>query len=728
MAGKHDEPLYGTHALESLARIIHDTMPEENPAKCVDEDAAAVAAYIHGAFYSPEARARRHPPRVALARLTNRQYRESVADLVGSFQPAKPVTRTGGLQAEYFQSKGMNKKEKKAFARQDSGVDFDFGDAAPGEGIEADQFSIAWQGSLFAPDTGEYEFRLQTPNGARLYLNQELREGDANRRDDSDARRQEPFIDLWVSSGGQLRAGTGSLNLLGGRRYPLRLDYFKYKETNASIRLEWRPPHGVWSAIPSELLSPQTAVPVLVIGTPFPPDDASHGYERGTAVSKAWHEASMKAALETAGAVLARLPALSGVHRDAADRGERLREFAATFTARAFRRPLSADEKVRYVDRAFTAAPDAEQAVKRVVLLALQSPQFLYPDLAGSTDAYSVAARLALGMWDSVPDAALLEAAGRGELETPDEIRSQARRMADDPRTWTKLREFLHEWLAFDEAGEIAKDPEAYPGFDAAVVADLRTSLDRFLDHVVRSDTSDYRELFQADYLFVNARLASFYGWPATHGDGFVRVSLDPVERAGVLTHPFLLATFSYYKSTSPIHRGVFLTRHLLGRFLKPPPMAIQFMDDRFDPSMTMREKVTELTKADSCMTCHAIINPLGFSLEHFDAVGRRRSQDNGKPVDAESDYLTTAGEVMRLGGPQDLARHIVSSEEARLGFVRQMFHHAVKQPPMAYGPDTLRQLADNFARSNYHIRDLFLAVNTVAAGHRPQPPLQASR
>ena len=152
--------------------------------------------------------------------------------------------------------------------------------------------------------------------------------------------------------------------------------------------------------------------------------------------------------------------------------------------------------------------------------------------------------------------------------------------------------------------------------------------------------------------------------------------------------------------------------------------MAIEFMDDRFDPSLTMREKVTELTGKTSCMSCHVTINPLGFSLENYDAAGRYRSEDNHKPVNPESDYLTVDGDLVKLRGPRDLAQLTVSSPEARKGFVRQMFQYTVKQPLAAYGAGALEKLTADFANSGYHIRNLYIAINTLAAlPQGPNPP-----
>jgi len=746
VADKYDEALYGDRSLESLTRLIERTMPEEKPELCVGEDARAVAAYIYESFYSPQARARNNPVKIDLARLTNRQYRESVADLIASFRPVKQAA-TGGLAAEYFQSKGMNKKDKSILKRTDATVDFDFGEGSPTDGlvtnspagevpaaegaaadqppkedgqpkITADQFSIAWNGSLLAPETGEYQFRISTPNGARLYLNTDLAAGDSNRRDDSDAKRESTLIDLWVSSGGEMREVTAQIFLLGGRSYPLRLDYFKFKDKVASVRFEWKPPHGAWAVVPADVLSPEPSSASVAIGTAFPPDDASLGYERGTAVSKAWHDATTKAAIEAAGEVVGKLRSLSGVKDDATNRVERLKEFCATFAARAFRHPLSDDLRTAIVDRQFAEGTAPEVAVKRVVMLVLKSPRFLYPGLGEPSDDYAVASRLALALWDSLPDQPLTEAAERRELRTTAQVRSQAERMMQDPRARAKLGEFFHGWLSVEEAEDVSKDTQAFPGFDEALLTDLRKSLEKFVEHVVWGERSDYRELLQADYLFLNERLARFYGAEAPAGSDFALVKFDPAQRAGIFTHPFLLSTLSYYRSSSPIHRGVFLTRNVFGRFLKPPPMAIEFMDDRFDPSLTMREKVTELTGKPACMSCHVTINPLGFSLEHYDAVGRYRTTDNHKPVNAESDYTTADGEVLKLRGPRDLADHAVASDDAHRGFVRQMFQHAVKQAPVAYGPETLQRLEAAFRQNDFHIRKLLTEIAVTAATH----------
>ena len=246
--GEYKEPLVGDWSVEKLARYVTKNMPEEKPKLCVGEEAIEVAKYIHDAFYSEEARTRNQNSRITLARLTNRQFRESVADVFK--KGLEPQNREPGLKASYFDSKGMNKKDALKRKRVDNKIDFDFGGDPPIEGIKPEQFSIAWEGSLRTRETGFYEFRVITPNGARLYLNANLKEGDKNYRDDGSKESQHPLIDAWVSSGNKQRTETARVFLLGGREYPLRLDYFKYKEKTGSIRLEWLPPREAWT-VPS---------------------------------------------------------------------------------------------------------------------------------------------------------------------------------------------------------------------------------------------------------------------------------------------------------------------------------------------------------------------------------------------------------------------------------------------------------------------------------------------
>jgi hypothetical protein len=464
-----------------------------------------------------------------------------------------------------------------------------------------------------------------------------------------------------------------------------------------------------------------------VIATRFPPDDSSHGYERGLSISKEWDDATTRAAFEVAGHVAKRLDRLAGTRPGDPDRAAKLEAWAARFVARAFRRPLRPEETERHVTAVFRAAPETDAAVRRVVLLALKSPQFLYPDLPDADPGSRVASRLALGLWDSAPDDALTGAAAAGRLGTPADVAAEATRMLDDARTRAKLREFFHHWLQVRFVEDLRKEPTRFPGFTPEVIDDLRTSLNLFLDEIAWGGASDFRELLRADYLLVNARLAQFYGLPPPAGDGFARVPAPPGERAGVITHPYLLAAQSYPKSTSPIHRGVFLTRSIVGRALKSPSVAVAFNDEEFTPDMSMRQKVEKLTRAENCQGCHAVINPLGFSLEWYDATGRFRREENGRPIDAASDYVADDGRAVRLTGARDVAEFALGSAQSQQAFIEQLFHHVVKQPALAHGADVLPRLRESFVASGYSLRKLLVEIATLAALHGVEPPARVA-
>jgi hypothetical protein len=700
--GKYDDALRGDWSIEKLTRYIDKNMPDDAPEKCVRADAAAVARYINDAFYSPEARARNKPPRVELVRLTNRQYANAAADLLKSLTKADdPIGRERGLRGVYRESR-RERGDKKPLERVDHRVDFDFlsESAEPRAGL-TNEFSANWRGSVIAGETGDYEFILKTPNGARLWVNDE----------------DTPLIDAGVASGAATEH-KATVRLLGGRAYPLRLEWFKApKDKTASVALHWKPPHGAPEPVPARRLTPARTTPTFVVTTPFPPDDSSVGYERGVNVSKAWDEAATQAAIEVGNFAVKHLDRLADTKPGGTNHAAKSQEFCERFMAAAFRRPLTAEQKRVFVSNQFKHPTKVEDAVKRVVLLALKSPRFLYLGLADRRpDDHDVAARLSFGLWDSLPDPELAQAAAQGALHTREQISAQTRRMLADPRARSKVQSALHHWLQVNQIENLAKDDKLFPGFTPEMIADLRTSLNLFLDDVVWSEVADYRRLLLEDKLFVNRRLAQFYGLNTNAPDDFVKVAIEPSQRAGVVTHPYLLAAFSYPRSTSPIHRGVFLTRNIIGRALKPPPMAVAFKDADFAPDMTMREKVAELTRPQACQGCHSVINPLGFSLEHFDAVGRLRTQEGNRPIDAVSEYTTDGGETVRLTGARDVAQFAVRSEQAQDAFIEQLFHQVVKQPMLAYGTNVQHRLRESFVSSGFNIQELLVEIATTSA------------
>jgi cytochrome c553 len=713
---RYPKPLVGDFSVAQLAEQIQKTMPENDPGSLSKDDSTKISQYVYDGFYSQAAREKNKPVRVELARLTVPQYKNALADILGSFRGGANTRWEDkrGLKAEYFKNRNHGQR---LIERLDPGVTFDFGTEAPGgkefdpkaKEFDAKEFSIRWSGSVLAPETGDYTFIVKSDQSVKLWVN--------------DSRK--PVADGYVKSGSD-NEYKATLFLLGGRAYPIRLDFSKAlqgvkdkmpKPTAASVSLLWQPPHGTVEPIPARVLSPQFAQDVYVDETKFPPDDRSYGWERGTTVSKAWDQATTDAAIDAANYVSTRIEQFANTNLNDPKKKDKLTAFLRQFAKLAFRKPVTEDVERLYVARPVEGTPDLQAAAKRAVLMILKSPRFLYREVAGDPNQYDVAARMAFALWDSVPDQELHALAAQGKLRTAEEIKKHvAERMMTDTRARAKLRGFLHHWLKTDHARDAEKDPKRFPGFDAAIVADLRTSLDLFLDDVVWSEKSDFRQLLLNEETYLNGRLAKYYGASLSENAPFQKVAFEKGRRQGVLTHPFMLATFAYTGETSPIHRGVFLARGILGVGLKPPAEAFTPLAADLHPTLTTRERVELQTKGVNCQSCHAVINPLGFTLENYDAIGRFREQDNKKAVNPEGSYTTRAGEVKTFRGPTELATFLAASEDTHSAFAEQMFHHLVQQSIRAYGPTTGADLREKFAKSGFNVRQLAVEVVSTAA------------
>ena len=684
-------PIFGDRTISDLADLITRTMPDGSPQDCIGDDARAVAEWMQQQFYSPEAQARLYPPRIELSRLTVSQYRNAIADLGTSFTWMARPGNERGLRAEYFAHRDR-RGDRRVIQRIDPVVDFNFGRFSPdGEKIADDEFSMQWNGSLIPRESGWYEFTIHTENGARLHVND----------------NETPLIDVWVRSGSDtdFRA---SRFLLAGRIYPIRLDWFKFKEATSSVALKWKPPHGVEEVIPARNLTPEGSPEILIVETPFPPDDRSSGYERGTSVSKEWDEATTYAAIEAADKFVAALPKM--IDRKA-DRDEQLKAFAPQFVERAFRRPLTDELRKDYIDSQFAVAKSSDEAIRRIVLLALKSPRFLYREPTGTNDQFDRASRLSFALLNSIPDKALFEAAQNGQLADDKQIREHAWRLVSDYRARARLLEFLRSWMNLERLQEIDKDAAAFPDFTPNLASDLRVSLELTLEQVLDADDASFQRLLLTDTIFMNGRMAKFYGVDVPADAGFREVKFEPDKRAGIISHPFILSGFAYMQTSSPIHRGVFMSRGILGRGVKPPPIAVAPTAPDLAPDLTTRERVTIQTSPDACANCHGLINPLGFALENFDAVGRYREQEKQKPVDATGQYLQRNGEFVRFAGARELADFVARSEETHRSFARQLFHHMVQQPILAYGPESIGELSIFFKDHQFNIRHLAVEI-----------------
>lgn len=707
---KYPKALVGDSTVLELADEITQTMPEEEPEACVGPDAEAVAAYLHFAFYSEAARIRNRPPRLELSRLTGNQLRQAYADLYAHFSQVRSVTQERGVQAIYFDGEQW-KDENKKIERVDLTIDFDWADAGPGAEIKPESFYIHWKGGLKVDVTGEYEIVVHSTCSFVMDFGHNERQ----------------LIDNHVQSGDQTEFRR-TVTLTAGRVYPFEIDFRqrdrKTERPPARIQLCWVPPGGVEQVIPSRYLIPGWAPATFSIQTQLPPDDRSYGYERGISVNREWDEATTRAAFEFAQITIDELwPNYRRQHKDEPNEGrQQMRAFLSEFVTVAFGGAVDDQTLERHVDAQLAQTQDDALAMKRVIVLALKSPSFLYP-LADeqASNSWRSAHRLALTLFDSIPsDRWLIDLANQDRLGNEAQVREAAYRMLNDYRTHAKARELMYAWLNMNDVREVVKSSEQYPSFDKALVADLRMSLDAFLDEVIWGETSDYRQLFTADWSYTTPRITAFYGpaWaPAEATEQLLqRTVSEPTQRLGALTHPYVLSRLAYLDSTSPIHRGVFLTRFVLGRTLRTPNAAFAPLSPDLHPDLTTRERVAMQTGAEACQTCHIRINPLGFTLENYDAVGLFRVEEKGKPVDSSGEYMSTSDELVKFTNANDLAVYLAESPDATRAFVNRAFQHFVKQPPGAFGAETLDQLVERFVANGYNVRDLIVEISVTAA------------
>jgi hypothetical protein len=451
----------------------------------------------------------------------------------------------------------------------------------------------------------------------------------------------------------------------------------------------------------------------------FPPEERAGGYDNNAAaltVSPALAYAYFDAAEALGRAAAANVRAL--VPCDPAGGTACARAFIARFGRRAFRRPLTADETARF-GRVFDAGAQVDFAsgVRLVVTAMLQSAPFLYRIDAGAPA--DVATRLSYLLWGTAPDDALLDRAEAGRLATREEVEGTVIAMARDPRFEAVIGRFLTLWLELGEVTGAHKDARMFPAFTPAVAASMDQESRRFIDEVAARPEGTLPRLLTTPATSVDARLATFYGAPAPPaGEPLHRVELDGGRRAGLLTLGSFLVLHSTATETSPVMRGTFVRRNLLCDPLPDPPDDVPVLPPP-QRNVTTRERFARHATDPACAGCHALVDPIGYGLEAFDAVGRHRTTDMGKPVDTAS-ILTASDNDGPFSGAVELARRLADSAKARRCAVTNAFRYALGRLEGEADACALRALEDRFERAGLRVRDLFAALAEAAAGGAP--------
>jgi len=342
------------------------------------------------------------------------------------------------------------------------------------------------------------------------------------------------------------------------------------------------------------------------------------------------------------------------------------RRILSALIRRAYRRPISeADlERPMAFYREGKSERDFEAGIGKALTAVLVNPEFLFrveadPAKTPAGAAYRIsdlelASRLSFFLWSSVPDDALLDAAIRGELRRPEVLERHVRRMLADPRSYNLASNFAGQWLRLRNVTSVDPNVRLYPDFDDNLRQAFRTETELFVDSVVREDRS-VLDLLRADYTFLNERLAKHYGIPNVYGSRFRRVELGPdSRRGGLLRQGSVLAVTSYATRTSPVIRGVWVLSNIVGAPPPPPLPNVPALDGNVPANLPVRERMAAHRASPVCASCHRTIDPVGFALENFDAVGRwRDNEGDSGPIDV-SGTLPGTGDIKGVSGLED--------------------------------------------------------------------------
>ena len=406
-------------------------------------------------------------------------------------------------------------------------------------------------------------------------------------------------------------------------------------------------------------------------------------------------------------------------------------QFVEGFGLRAFRRPLTADERGRYAGffRPDLTGGSFKQGVSLAIGAMLASPHFLFRSELGEDTGqghfqltpYEMATALSYQYWGTMPDEALFASAARGDLAKSTEVEAQVRRLLADSRGKAHVGDFFFEWTESARAYVASKDLALYGGrlkdsadVDAIVTA-MKAEEDAFINHVVFDSSKKFSELFTANYTFANDRLASYYGLPAPGtGDQATKVAINAGSaRGGLLTLGMFLFGHARTDQSSPVQRGHLIRSNFFCAEVPPPPPGVDATVKPGTPGKTGREQIQALTGSGQCASCHSLLNPVGFALEAFGGAAEERSTDNGQAVDTTGVLTGVAGlaDAVSFNGARELSTIIASSTQAQACLAASYHRYARGFAATADNTVAVQALSDQFVEGNLELPELFVRV-----------------
>ncbi len=399
------------------------------------------------------------------------------------------------------------------------------------------------------------------------------------------------------------------------------------------------------------------------------------------------------------------------------------RRILSPLMRRAYRRPVSDADfgKPMELYRAARAAGDFDAGIEMALSAVLVNPRFLFrmepaPPGVAPNSAYRIsdiqlASRLSFFLWSSIPDDELLDLAERGELGKPEVLERQALRMLADTRSQSLVSNFADQWLHLRNLDSITPDLRLFPDFDDNLRQAFRQETELLFEGVLRNDRS-VLELLKSDHTFLNERLAKHYGIPHVYGSRFRRVELgDDSVRGALLRQGSVLTVTSYATRTSPVIRGKWILENILGMPPPPPPANVPALkDNTVSSSLSVRERLAEHRANVACASCHNLMDPVGFALENFDAVGRWRTIEEGRPIDS------TGGlpDGSRFDGVAGLERALLKRPELFVGtLTEKLLTFALGRGVEYHDAPAIRKIVRDARAKNYRFSSLIVGIAT---------------
>ncbi len=360
-----------------------------------------------------------------------------------------------------------------------------------------------------------------------------------------------------------------------------------------------------------------------------------------------------------------------------------------------------------------------ETGIESALRMILASPEFLFrfepdpahlaPDSVYRISDLALASRLSYFLWSSIPDDELLDVAAKGKLHEPAVLEQQVRRMLADKRADALVTNFTGQWLFLRNLKNISPDVQSFPDFDDNLRQAMRQETELFVGSVLREDRNAL-DLLNADYTFVNERLARHYEIPNVYGSQFRRVSVTDERRRGLLGQASILTVTSYATRTSPVLRGKFILGNLLGTPPPPPPPNVPALKENNEggKQLSVRERMEEHRKSAACASCHKIMDPLGFSLENFDAVGQWRSTDSGSPIDSSGVLI----DGTKVDGPVALRQALLNRPAVFVGnLTEKLLTYALGRGLDYHDEPAVREIVREAAANDYRLSSIVAGI-----------------